>query len=66
MVLAGLTVKIFKSKVLSLCILKKTLLKRLTQTCFLHKFSQIFCFFIAEETLKQHQTIIEKTWQRKD
>ena len=51
MVLAGLTVKIFKSKVLSLSILKKTLLQRLTQTCFLHKFSRIFCFFIAEETL---------------
>ena len=36
-------------KGLSLCILKKTLLRLLTLTCFLHKFNLMSIFFIAEE-----------------
>ena len=35
----------FKSKRLSLCILKKTPLRGITQICFLHKFSLMFYLF---------------------
>ena len=45
----------------SLCILNKLLLGLLMQDCFLHKFSLMTIFFIVEERLWLHQTIIKKT-----
>ena len=29
---------------------------------FLHKFSLMFYLFLVEETLRQHQTTVEKIW----
>ena len=43
-----------------LFILKNSILGLLMQTCFLHKFSLMTKFFIVEERLKEHQTIIKK------
>ena len=51
MLLAGLKYNIFNQNRLSLCILKKTLLRRLTQICFLHKFSLVSIVFIVEEKI---------------